>query len=95
MGFFTKIFGTQNEEKNTCEFCGTNIHAGKGMITLYRNNPEKTAKNVIEIATRKIICPICGSVFCFHCAYLEGQKRGTGNTHCPRCGRSDVGDQIR
>jgi len=103
MGFFDKLFGQQNTEelrpeapkteRNTCDFCGKPLHVRRGIRT--SNDAKEYEEIVKEMATRKCICPTCGSVFCLFCAYTEGKRRGTRDSHCPKCGRSGILDQLR
>jgi hypothetical protein len=93
MGFFDKLFGEQNKEKNSCDFCGKSVHIGKG-IRIGTGNFKDDEKIAQEMATRKCVCPKCGSVFCLNCANAEGHKRGTGDSHCPRCGTLVPANQL-
>lgn len=90
--------------KKKCDFCGKKVHKGKGAVALTYDKTEFSDDSLEimtdmqitaqEMATRKCVCNTCGSIFCLGCGNVEGHKRGTGSTHCPKCGTELPSDQL-
>jgi hypothetical protein len=94
MGFFNKLFGepTKTIMIYFCDFCGKKLHDVKvnpNMVNSYENVKDMIKK----LLSLKCVCPECNSIFCFHCAKIEGNKRGTRKPTCPKCGTIVPQDQ--
>lgn len=74
---------TQYLGQNSCQFCGKRLLAGRGIVITGLENAGQAAQQMLA---RKCECITCGAVFCLECGNAEGYKRGTGATHCPKCG---------
>lgn len=76
-----------------CEFCGKSFQEGEGKgvvvmpVSFDQVDPFSSIQQAAEaMLASKYVCADCGSVFCLECGNVEGSNRGTGKTHCPKCG---------
>ena len=85
--------GTDHNDLNDskCQFCGKQVHEGKGIVVMNQGNAVEVAQQMLS---RKCVCSNCSSVFCLECGNAEGYKKGTGNTHCPNCGKQVALEQL-
>lgn len=66
-----------------CQSCGKPLLTEKGVVL---TSPDGVSQVAQQMLARRCECVNCGAVFCLECGNAEGYKRGTGATHCPRCG---------
>jgi len=66
-----------------CQFCGKSLLTEKGVVI---TSPDGVSQAAQQMLARRCDCVNCGAVFCLECGNAEGHKKGTGSTHCPKCG---------
>jgi len=89
----TKAQQKQKPATDKCEFCGKSLQEGEGKgvvvmpVSFDQVDPFSSIQQAAEdMLASKFVCADCGSVFCLECGNVEGSNRGTGKTHCPKCG---------
>ncbi len=93
MGFFDNLLGKpKNITVYYCDVCGKKLHEGKGNLNRV-NSYDDVKDSIKEFLSLKCVCLGCNSVFCFHCAKIEGNKKGTRIPTCPKCGTIVPKDQ--